>query len=178
MDPGSRSGVTSHHKGFTLVELMIVVSILGIMGAIAFPQYQDSARQAKEAAARSTLGILRSQAELYKMQHNGLMPGYMGMMTAPESSIFIWQFVGTSSVNGAASSVKTPSATYPLGPYLRELPENPFNGKRGIKMVAGSVTDWTSSVDANYGWLYQKETGTFKLSTAGTDLRGESYLNY
>lgn len=156
---------------------MIVVSILGIMGALAFPQYQDSARQAREAAAKSSLEILRSQSQLYKMQHDGLAPGYMGAMTAP-NSIFQWQFVGTSALNGAASVSKTPTTTYPLGPYLMELPKNPLNGQRAIKMVAGSVTDWSSAVDANYGWLYQKETCTFKLSTAGTDLRGESYLNY
>lgn len=161
---------------------MIVVSILGIMGAIAFPHYQDSARQARETAARSSLGVLRSQAELYKLQHNGLAPGYIGAIQAT-TSFFEWQFVGTSAVgpvpaNGMSSASKIPTAAYPCGPYLLELPQNPFNGKRAIKIVAASVTDWSSAVDANYGWLYQKETCTFKLSTAGTDLRGENYLNY
>ncbi len=156
---------------------MIVVSILGILGAIAFPHYQDSTKQAKEAAAKSILNVLRSQAELYKVQHYGLAPGYMGTFTAP-SSIFEWQFIGTSRLDGSASSSRVPSADYPLGPYLSELPVNPVNGKRGIKVISGSVTDFSTAVDENYGWLYQKETCTFKMSVAGTDSQGISYMNY
>jgi prepilin-type N-terminal cleavage/methylation domain-containing protein len=164
-------------KGFTLIELMIVVSILGIVGAIAFPHYQDSTKQAKEAAAKSILSVLRSQAQLYRVQHYGLAPGYMGTMTAP-NSVFEWQLIGTSAVNGSASSSKVPSASYPLGPYLSELPINPINGKSGIKIVSGSVTDFSTAVDANYGWLYQKETCTFKMSVAGTDSQNVSYMTY
>jgi prepilin-type N-terminal cleavage/methylation domain-containing protein len=164
-------------KGFTLVELMIVVSILGIMGAMAFPNYQDTSSKAKEASAKSTLGVLRSQAGLYKVQHNGLAPGYIGTFTAP-NAVFEWQFIGTSAANGSASASKTSTATYPFGPYLSELPQNPFNGKRTIKIVPASVTDFSTAVDANYGWLYQKETCTFKLSQAGTDTDGKSYMTY
>ena len=156
---------------------MIVVSILGILGAIAFPHYQDSTKQAKEAAARSTLAVLRNQAQLYRVQHYGLAPGYMGTLTAP-NDIFQWQLVGTSNVNGSATSAKAPSASYPLGPYLSELPVNPINGKRGIKLISGSVTDFSTAVDANYGWLYQKETCTFRMSVAGNDSQGVSYVAY
>ncbi len=42
-------------KGFTLIELMIVVVIVGILAAIAFPSYQDSVRKSRRADAKSTL---------------------------------------------------------------------------------------------------------------------------
>lgn len=41
--------------GFTLIELMIVVAVIGILGAIAYPTYQDSVRKSRRADARSTL---------------------------------------------------------------------------------------------------------------------------
>lgn len=164
-------------KGYTFIELMMVVSILGILGAVAIPRYQDSARQGKEAAAKSLLGVLRSQAHLYKVQHYGLAPGYMGAMIATQDMFYL-QFTGTSRLDGVANASRVPSADYPLGPYLSELPVNPLNGKRDIKVISGSVTDFSTAVDANYGWLYQRETCTFKLSVAGTDSQGVSYISY
>ncbi len=57
-------------SGFTLVEILIVVVILGILAAIVIPQFTDASTQAKESALASDLQMMRSQLELYKIQHN------------------------------------------------------------------------------------------------------------
>ncbi len=62
-------------RGFTLVELLIVVIILAILAAIVIPQFSSSTVDANEAALDSDLNALRSAIELYKAQHNGLYPG-------------------------------------------------------------------------------------------------------
>ncbi|MHC5082738.1 MAG: prepilin-type N-terminal cleavage/methylation domain-containing protein [Planctomycetota bacterium] len=164
-------------KGFTLIELMIVVSIIGILAALAMPSVQGQIARAKESAAKDTLRTVRSQIEMYKMQHNGLAPGYMGAMQAT-TLVLQYQFIGTSAVNGIATSATTPSGTYQYGPYLLEMPANPFNGLTSITYISDAATDFSSYTDDQSGWLYQKSTATFLLNKSGTDSLGNSYIDY
>ena len=55
-------------RGFTLIELMITVAIVGILGMIAYPSYQDSIRKGKRAEGRAALTDLMQQQERYLTQ--------------------------------------------------------------------------------------------------------------
>ena len=61
-------------SGFTLVEILIVVVILGILAAIVIPQFTDASTEAKTSSLCSDLQTVRSQLELYKIQHNDALP--------------------------------------------------------------------------------------------------------
>jgi general secretion pathway protein G len=160
---------------------MIVVSILGILAAIVLPHFQDHQRQAREAAAKDILRTVRGQIELYKIQHNGLAPGYVKMGTgAPTEanlSTFTNQLVGTSALTGMATVSKVPAGIYVCGPYLNKLPVNPFNGLNTIKFVTDFVADADNSATKT-GWLYKRNTAEFRLNKTGTDLAGVTYLSY
>ena len=62
-------------KGFTLIELMIVVVILGILSAIAIPKFHDVSESAKLASCRSNLRTIASALQLYRAEHNSYPPG-------------------------------------------------------------------------------------------------------
>src|SRR5206468_11311607 len=61
-------------RGFTLVEILIVVIILGILAAIVIPQFTNASNDARNNSVASTLQTLRSQLELFKVQHADTPP--------------------------------------------------------------------------------------------------------
>lgn len=161
-------------KGFTLVELMIVVAILGILGAIVLPTFQDNITEAKVSAAKSNVQTIRAQIELYKFQHNGILPGTAGG-GGVTAAVLALQFIGTTMVDGAASPNKIPSAPFLYGPYLLKLPANPLNGKSNIAYS----TDFAADAGVvNSGWLYNSSTGQICVNYPGTDPTGVAYISY
>ena len=164
-------------KAFTLVEILIVVSILGILAAVVLPTLQGHTANARESTAKDSLRTMRTQIEMYKLRHDGVQPGYADEVPVSTADLRL-QFEGTTSVTGAASSSKAPSAAYPCGPYLRELPENPFNNLSTIAYVA-EETAFSAAVDGtSSGWLYKKETAEFKINWTGTDSEGVNFYDY
>src|ERR1700677_2891656 len=96
--------------GFTLVEILIVVIILGILAAIVIPQFTNASQNARESSLQSTLQNLRSQIQLYKLQHGDALPDLVTDWTPLTES----------------TSWGTPSQSY--GPYMQAVPVNPMNG--------------------------------------------------
>ena len=74
----SRRGHAAHRStranGFTLIEILIVVIILGILAAIVIPQFSGASTQARTSALQSTVQTLRSQIALYKLQNGDALP--------------------------------------------------------------------------------------------------------
>lgn len=70
-------------KGFTLIELMITVVIVGILAAIAYPAYQNSVTQSRRADAQGALAQLNNAMERVFTQNNTYMPLAGGVPTAP-----------------------------------------------------------------------------------------------
>jgi general secretion pathway protein G len=68
----------SARRGFTLIEILIVVIILGILAAIVIPQFSSASSDAKKASLQSTVQTLRSQIALYKLQHGDTLPNLSG----------------------------------------------------------------------------------------------------
>ena len=164
-------------KAFTLVEVILVVTILGILAALVMPTFQGHLVKARESAAKDNIRAIRSQIELYKLQHKGIPPGYVNGSGAPTALLEL-QFTATTAETGAASPSTVPSEPYLYGPYIKRLPENSFNKLSNIDYVP-EATDFSAAVDGtSSGWLYKKETGEFKINWTGTDSEGTAFYNY
>lgn len=163
--------------GFSLVELLIVVSILGILAAIVLPYYQAHQQDARRAAAKDTLRIVRAQIELYKLEHNGLAPGFRGALPIDADVTLVNQLIGTTNSIGMASESRTPTEGYPFGPYLDRMPVNPFNGLSTVKYVPKD-TPFADAADESTGWLYKRETADFRLNKRDADSSNVNYVDY
>ena len=61
-------------KGFTLIELMIVVAIIGILAAIAVPKFAQMLEKSREGATKGNLSAIRSAVTIYYSEKEGVWP--------------------------------------------------------------------------------------------------------
>jgi general secretion pathway protein G len=137
-------------KGFTLVEILIVVIILGILAAIVIPQFTQASTQAKESNLKTNLQTIRSQLLLYKMQHDA--EAYPG-------AEFVAQM--TTYTNSAGTAQAAADATHNLGPYLQSIPTNPASNVNTVRIVTGASTAFAAP-SSDGGWWFNSTTGEFR----------------
>jgi general secretion pathway protein G len=137
-------------SAFTLVEVLIVVVIMAILAATIIPQFTDSAKDAKASTAKFNLHTLRSQIELYRTQHNGVLP-----------SATLAELLASTNATGGQGT----GADYPYGPYLRQLPMNPFTNSTTITVITNDPAQ-AGDVTGNGGWLYNTTTGGIWIDNA------------
>ena len=145
--------MTRKNTGFTLVEILIVVIILGILAAIVIPQFTEASNDARVSALVSDLQTARSQIELYKVQHKDNYPGTVsGTWTIGN---FVPHLTGKTTIDGVAGGT--------LGSYLGKFPTNPFSVSGG-NTVALVTTD-PNTGSTTVGWWFNSTTGNFGINT-------------
>ena len=126
-------------KGFTLIELMIVVAIIGILSAIAIPKFADLIRKSNEGATKGNLGAVRSAISIYYGEQEGLFP-------VPSAS-------GATATAGTLGAIMTMDN----GKYIKEMPScncPPYHDKSSDVSIAVSSGDESAAAGL---WGY-KET--------------------
>jgi prepilin-type N-terminal cleavage/methylation domain-containing protein len=142
-------------QGFTLIELMIVVAIIGILAAIAIPQFANLVSKSQEGRTKANLGTIRSALSIYYGDTEGQYP--------------VSAAGGLSSLtNGSRYLQAVPNA---------DLPKTNNNGGHISKATATNAPGDTA------GWYYNNGTGSSSwghvtVNCGHNDLRGQIWSSY
>ena len=151
-------------SGFTLIELMIVVAIIGILAAVAIPKFANLIRKSGEGQVKGNLGALKSA-----------LPIYYGDMEGVYQADFYSLTIGGKYL-GAIASVKTPDYHPSTSVIRHNWTTNPFG-------CSANMLDTGE-------WIYWNETGTacsmsafhssgeFWVACSHTDTKGSIWSNY
>ncbi len=146
---------TRKRQGFTLIEILIVVIILGILAAIVIPQFTNASTDARNSSLSSTLQTLRIQIPLYKLEHRDKLPNLVAGWDC---------LTHKTDVNGNIDPPSGPT----FGPYLQSVPSNSLTGSPTPVVVDG--TSFVPGADFIYDYNNGSGTGHIKgtTSTANT----------
>ena len=168
-------------KGFSLVELVIVIVILGVIAAIAIPRISSGSKNAGEAALRANLATMRNAIDWYYGEHNMTFPGAKtdGLNPAGSAEAFASQLTQYSNVDGAVSENKDPA--YPYGPYVRgKIPTLSIGlniGSNGIT-VGSQLSPLVAVTADGTGWVFSTATGEIIANSTQTSNDGSTFDDF
>ena len=167
--------MTKKQKGFTLVELMIVVAIIGVLAAVAIPKFADMLEKSREGATKGNLSAIKSAVSNYYADQQGVYPLTLDTQTSTIGGVGYTGF--QPNYIDILPSVKV-SAKY-TGNTVADTGKGP-----GIGNSAGTFTygNWAvpgfSAGSSGKGWKYNNGSGDVWVNSGMLDMSGNSYTVY
>jgi len=146
-------------NGFTLIELMIVVAIIGILSAVAIPKFSDMLEKSREGATKGNVGAIKSAVSIYYGDNQGIFPDDLD------------------------------TALNKFGAYLDRMPPVKVRGPNTFKLSGTDIsvtidTDKALALVADNiatntdGWRYNNKTGDVWVNNSQPDTKGVTYSLY
>lgn len=142
--------IPATNRGFSLIEVLIVVAVIAVLMSIAAPNFATNMRRGKERALRNDLALTRAALSSF-YGDTGCFPNALSALTTSTAP--------TNCINLSGTSRALDSATF-QGPYLPYVPEDSVSRQAlTYSAAAGSV-------------------GTVRSSASGNDLAGNAFSTY
>ncbi len=151
--------IRKNRLGFTLVEVLIVVVILGSLAAIVLPTFTNVTADTKKAALSDQLHNIRVQVQLFTLQHGDQRPNLTGATW--DDLVTVTTFMGQN-----------------RGPYLSSIPKNPLNNFSNVAVVAEDAQWGDAVAGAEIGYVYNPISGVvWGTNRSGTKVYNEADPN-
>ncbi len=126
--PGRRAGRARFSGAFSLLELVMVVVVIGTVGAIAVPRMASASENSKAESLEASRVIFQKALDLYVEEHGGLNANQGPDGSATNNLVaFVRRITSTS------DGLSNPDAQGIYGPYLREIPRNPYAAAQTVR---------------------------------------------
>lgn len=161
-----RKAGSVNSRGFTLVEILIVVVILGILAAIVVPQFASASQSAQTSSMESSLRVIRAQLEFYNSQHGSRYPTLDQLDIAGEE----WNVLTKrTDIDGNVGDPPV-DGVHVYGPYIKQMPTNPFEDSRTVSAAAAGGVGWVydEATGRVYGVMPADKAAELKVDTVNT----------
>ena len=132
--------MTLHRVTIKQLELVIALLIVGMLGCIVLGVARFATGTSEEETLAANLRTFRLQIELFRQQHGGIAPGRSGKDIVRQ-------------LTGRTDRLGQPRPNGPFGPYLVDIPINPFNGRDTIEVSTRRPGG------GDHGWHYDPVRG-------------------
>lgn len=157
--------------GFTLIELMIVVAIIGILAAIAIPKFAELIRKSSEGQVKGNLGAIRSALSIYYGDMEGNWPADLNSLTIGGKYI------------AAIPRVKVPNYHPDTQVIRHNMASNPFGCGSGYVLDLGQWMYWSDDgslcgLMAPPAGQRARTQGELWIGCSHTDTKGSQWSQY